>query len=284
MSNGTRRIFVTGAKGFIGTHTVQALKRLGYTVTGFDLVDGEDILDVPVLERAVKSAYPHWIVHLAGQVFLKPSLENPQNDALTNIIGTLNVLETARKYKCGVVFSSSGAVYGNNYQYPEPISPYAISKLTAEKYVELYHQLYNIHTVVFRFSSVYGKGRKKTSINLILDKAINGEVLTVTGDGEQTRDFTCVRDVAQAIVLAIEGRFPSGTYDIGTGVSTSLNELIQLIEQLLKKKLDTQYISPNLGDPKRNELNVSKAARYGFKAKVSLEEGIKQLIEELRNE
>ena len=284
MSNGGK-VLVTGGKGFIGTHVVKALLDRGYTVTSYDQSNGYDILDVAKLEENIKWYKPEWIVHLAAQVYLGPSLRNPQKDAMTNIIGTLNVLEGARKYGCHLLLSSSGAVYGNNYQYPDPISPYGISKLTAEKYCQLYHKLYGLHTVIFRFSSVYGSGRAKTSVNLIVHKALKGEAITITGDGCQTRDFTHVRDVVDAILLAIEERLPSGIYDIGTGTSTSINELVTLIERLLGNKLEFQYIpQKTVGDPKRNELNVSKAARYGFKAKVSLQEGIKQLLEELKHE
>jgi len=247
------------------------------------LVEGYDILDVEALNEKVQQIKPQWIVHFAAQVFLTPSLQNPQEDALINIIGTLNVLEVARKNGCNVLFSSSGAVYGNNYQYPEPISPYGVSKLCAERYLKLFHDLYGLQTVIFRFSSIYGKGRKKTSINLILDKALKGETIQVNGDGEQTRDFTYVSDVAEAVVLAVEGKFPSGTYDIGTGISTSINELIILIQQLLNKPVKVEHVVSTLkGDPKRNELNVSKAAVYGFQAKTHLFEGLKQLIDDLK--
>lgn len=287
MSNGTK-VVVTGSSGFIGSHVLKALELGGYTVYGYDLKEKVDdlhygnILYRDFLENTVHRYNPAWIIHLAGQVFLQPSLEKPQMDARTNIIGTLNVLETARKTRCGVVFSSTGAVYGNNYQYPEPISPYGISKLTAEKYCELYHRLYNLHTVVFRFSSVYGSGRKKTSVNLIIDKALKGEVIQVTGDGWQTRDFTHVSDVVEAIVMAVEGKFPSGVYDIGTGSSVTLNSVIDLIGRLLNKKIKVKYVPPVEGDPKRNVLNVSKAEMFGFKAKVSLIDGLKQLIEEMK--
>lgn len=255
----------------------------GHFVTDYDLVDGKDVLDLNQLDSVVRESKPDWIVHLAGQVFLQPSLDNPQEDAKTNIIGILNVLEVARKHNCGVIFSSSGAVYGNNYQYPEPVSPYGVSKLTAERYCMLYNQLYNLSTVVFRFSSVYGFGRTKTSVNLILDKIMKDEPLYVTGDGKQTRDFTYVSDVAEALCMAVENKFPSGSYaiyDIGTGTTTSLNDLIGCISHLLKKNPKIEYTPSVSADPKRNSLNVSKAEIYGFKAKVSLIEGLKKLIED----
>ena len=277
------RVLCTGGSGFIGKCVIETLQKRGYTAFSYDLIEGYDILDVEALNEKVQQIKPQWIVHFAAQVFLTPSLQNPQEDALINIIGTLNVLEVARKNGCNVLFSSSGAVYGNNYQYPEPISPYGVSKLCAERYLKIYHDLYGLQTVIFRFSSIYGKGRKKTSINLILDKALKGETIQVNGDGEQTRDFTYVNDVAEAVVLAVEGNFPSGTYDIGTGTSTSINELIILIQQLLNKPVKVEHVVSTLkGDPKRNELNVSKAAVYGFKAKTHLFEGLKQLIDDLK--
>ena len=287
MLNGTKvletephNVLCTGSSGFIGKYVVEALQKLGYTVIPFDLVEGCDIRDANKLNEVVEKTRPQWIIHLAAQVFLSPSLKNPQEDATINIIGTINVLEAARKFGCGVILSSSGAIYGNNYQYPEPISPYGVSKLTAEHYCKIYRNLYGVKTVVFRFSSIYGQGRKKTSINLILDKAMKGEPIQVSGDGQQSRDFTYVGDVAEAAVMAVKGKFPSDTYDIGTGTATSINELIGLIRRLLKRKVTVSYVETSLGDPKRNELNVGKAAFYGFKAKVSLIEGLKQLIRE----
>ena len=138
-------------------------------------------------------------------------------------------------------------------------------------------------TVVFRFSSIYGFGRKKTSVNLILDKIMKDETVKVTGDGNQTRDFTYVSDVAEALCMAVENKFPSGEdaiYDIGTGITTTLNDLMLVMGLLLKKKANIEHIASNAADPKRNALNVSKAEMFGFKAKVSLTEGLKKLIDE----
>lgn len=277
------RVLVTGGKGFVGSHTVEALTNRRYVVRSYDILDGYDILNFQQLEAVVEEFKPTWIIHLAGQVCLMPSISNPQNDAALNIIGTLNILEVARKHNCGTTFSSSGAIYGNNYQYPEPISPYGVSKLGAETYCRLYHTLHRLHTVVFRFSSVYGFGRAPTSINLIIAKALRSETIQITGDGSQTRDFTYVTDIAEALVMSAEKKFPSGVYDTGTGVATSINELVHLLEQLLNKQISTQYIPANNADPRRNELNVSKAASYGFKAKVSLKEGLEKLIRKLND-
>lgn len=271
-------VLVTGGKGFVGSYTVDALKKRGINAFTYDIVDGQDITNLEQLQEAVNNYQPSWIIHLAGQVNLAPSFANPQNDARINIVGTLNVLEVARKANIGVTFSSSGAVYGDNYQYPEPVSPYGISKLTAETYCKLYSRLYNLHAVVFRFSSVYGKGRAPTSINLIAQKAKNGETIRLTGDGNQTRDFTYVTDVAEALVMSSEGCFPSGIYDIGTGTATSLNDLIRILERLLGKKINIEYAPVVVGDPKRNEMNVSKLASFGFKAKTSLEDGLRRMI------
>lgn len=278
------RVLITGGRGFIGSHTAENLQKRGYAVATYDIIDGPtgNILYPTHLELTALGFRPTWIIHLAGQVSLAPSLVNPQNDAMINIIGSLNVLECARAFKCGITFSSSGAVYGNNYQYPEPISPYAVSKLAVENYFKLYSRLYNLHTVVFRFSSVYGMGRAPTSINLIVAKALRDELIKITGDGFQTRDFTHVTDVAEALALSAEGKFPSGVYDIGTGTATSLNDLILILQRLLSKTINIEYIPESVGDPKRNELNVSKAAIYGFKAKVPIIEGLKQLIEEIK--
>lgn len=280
---GQIRALICGGKGFIGTHTHTILRKRGHMVRSYDIVDGQDILNIEQLEVAVKMFEPTWIIHLAGQVNLAPSIANPQNDAMVNIIGSLNVLEVARRHNCGITFSSSGAVYGNNYQYPEPVSPYGVSKLTAETYFRLYHQLYYLYTVVFRFSSVYGLGRAPTSVNLMVAKALRDEPIKVTGDGNQTRDFTYVSDVAEALAMSTEEKFPSGVYDIGTGTATPIKDLLLILERLLRKKITWQYIPETMGDPKRNELNVSKAALYGFKAKVSLQNGLTRLISEMKS-
>jgi len=295
------KVLITGASGFIGSHVAKALETKGHIVKGYDKQDGQDVLDDEELEKTVNEFNPEVIVHLAAQVYLGPSLKDPQVDAMTNILGTLNVLETARKHLCKVVFSSSGAVYGSNDRSniseghsPEPMSPYGVSKLAAETYCLLYNRLYDIPVTIFRFSSVYGKGRKKTSIQLILDKAtkqlkmpkfdqdddLSAYIIYVTGDGWQTRDFTDVSDVAEAIVMSVDGKFPSGIYNIGTGKSTSINVLIKMIEDLLGQKLIINYIAKSKGDPLRNDFNVEKAERYGFKAKVSLRNGLERLIKE----
>lgn len=278
----SKYILITGGNGFVGSHTATALEKAGFGARTYDIADGEDILNMAQLFAVAKIHEAKRIIHLAGQVNLMPSLQNPQNDAMLNIIGTLNVLEVARRLDCGVTFSSSGAVYGNNYQYPDPVSPYGVSKLTAENYCRLYNKLYGLNTVVYRFSSVYGIGRAPTSINLILAKAMRGETIKITGDGNQTRDFTYVKDVAEALVMSVKNVIPSGVYDIGTGTATSLNELIELIGRLLGKEIKTEYIRESVGDPKRNELNVSKIAFYGFKAKTSLEDGLKMMIKRMK--
>lgn len=280
------KVLLTGAKGFIGQHTVKALIQK-HRVKNYDISEGHDVLDHNHLEDEVAFFKPEAIMHLAAQVSLKPSLENPRHDAETNIIGAINVLEAARKYGCKVVYSSSGAVYGSNDRShitedhdKEPMSPYGISKKSAEMYVLLYNDLYGMDNVVFRFSSVYGVGRKKTSINLILDRAMKGEEITVTGDGSQTRDFTHVSDVAEALVMAVEGKFPKGVYNIGTGISTSITQLIQLMEEILQKKVRIKYVTKQEGDPLKNDFNVDKAECYGFKAKVKLKQGIQRLIDD----
>jgi len=291
-------VLCTGSKGFIGSETCKLLTEKGHRVKGYDLLDGNDVLDKLTLEQAVVTFKPNAIVHLAAQVFLTPSLTDPQGDAETNILGTLNVLEAARKYDARVIAASSGAVYGSNDRSsirethePEPMSPYGVSKFSSERYVLLWNDLYGMNNVVFRFSSVYGAGRKKTSVNLIVDKAIKQasyetgktefEEVVVTGDGSQTRDFTHVSDVAEAISMAVDGKFPKGVYNIGTGTSTSINQLIRMVEEILGQKLIVKYAEKSRGDPLRNDFNVEKAEACGYKAKTKLENGLRQLIKDL---
>jgi UDP-glucose 4-epimerase len=291
MSNGIKRkrILLTGSRGFIGSYAMAIFKAKGYEVRGYDIIDGEDIVNIEKLRKVSDEFKPQVIVHFAGQVYLKPSLDNPQKDAVTNIVGMLNVLEVARQHNCLVIFSSSGAIYGSNDRSnisethdPEPVSPYGVSKWAAERYVQLYNYLYKVPFVIFRFSSVYGKGRAKTSVNLIADKAVHNDVIKITGSGMQTRDFTHVSDVVEAVRMAVNEEIPCGIYNVGTGVSTSINGLVSILEQLLNKKLVTQYVEEVKADPPKNDFNIEKISRYGFKAKTSLRDGLSNLIEELK--
>lgn len=292
------RILISGANGFIGKHVEQRLRQAGHATRGYDIEHAkhENVLDPYELEVAFGAFLPDVVVHLAAQVFLGPSLKHPVQDATVNILGTINMLEAARKYGARLILSSSGAVYGTNDRSnvreshtPEPMSPYGLSKLTAEKYVLLYNDLYNMKNIVFRFSSVYGAGRKKTSVNLILDKAVRQvkfgrdnpsfPTIQISGNGNQTRDFTHVSDIAEAILMAVEAKFPPGTYNIGTGKSTSINQLIKHLEQLLKHRLVTEYIAKSKGDPLNNDFNIDLAKHYGFQAKIGLHQGLKLLID-----
>lgn len=294
-----KKVLVTGSSGFMGSHIAKYLKKQSYEVVGFDLDDGLDIRDPLAVEMAVSNFKPDWIIHLAAQPYLKPSMQNPQKDAESNIIGTINVLEAARKNNSGLLLASSGAVYGSNDRSHiselhdcEPISPYGLSKLTAEKYALLWHQLYGIPAVVFRFSSVYGAGRK-ASVNLIVQRALmqrsfhdkiplEDKIIHVTGDGYQTRDYVHVDDVAEAVRMAVENQFPSGVYNIGTGVATSVNGLVRVLEELLGQRLVVEYVARVEGDPVRNDFDVSKASSCGWTAKIGLKEGLARLIEEMR--
>lgn len=291
------RILCTGSEGFVGKHLTKRLINEGHDVEGFDLVNGDNICVYGSVKLKCLTFRPNIIVHLAGQVYLTPSITHPVNDAKTNIIGTLNILHAANIYNAKVIYASSGAVYGSNDRSniketdcPEPISPYGLSKLTAERYVILYNKLFNMQNVVFRFSSIYGQGRKKTSINLIWDLAVKQKfynqenpvfpIIKLTGDGNQTRDFTHVDDVVNALSMAVNGKFPPDIYNVGTGTSTSLNQLVKLMEQQLQCKLIVEHVEAGKGDPKRNDFNVDKANMYGFKAKTSLKQGLLMISDE----
>lgn len=304
------RVLVTGGAGFIGSHLVQNLIDKGFSVVVLDnfhsgktenlieisnknrlkIIEG-DIRESRALRKAMDDIYA--IVHLAALTSVEESVKNPIETHDVNVSGTLNLLkQTANKNMKRFVYASSTAVYGDGNPLPlienhpsKPLSPYAASKVSAECYCRVFHDCYGLDTVILRYFNVYGprqpNGPYSGVITRFLQNALNGEPLIVYGDGMQTRDFIYVDDVVDATMLALENDSSNGeTFNVCTGIPTTINELVQIVKNITETDSKVIYDKPRKGDIKTNYGDPSKVQDIlGFKAKMNLEKGLKQLLD-----
>ena len=293
------RAVVTGGAGFIGSHVVDALVARGDEVTVVDdLSTGRRELVHEAATLVVHDVREPFdvaadvVYHLAAQADVGTSMERPGFDAAVNVVGTVNALEAARAAGARVVFSSTGgAIYGEVVDRPadedaerRPVSAYGIAKLAAETYVEGWNRIHGTGHVVLRFANVYGPrqsaGLEGGVVAIFMERLARGEETLVFGDGEQSRDFVYVGDVVAA-VLAGTGA-AGGTFNIGTGVETSVNDLHRLCAQALGVEAEPRHLAARPGDARRSVLDVARADRgLGWRPQVSLEEGLRRTWESI---
>jgi UDP-glucose 4-epimerase len=299
------KILVTGGAGFIGSNVVDALVKDGHEVTVLDnLSTGKeeninpevkfyniDLLDIESLEFVFREFKPDVVNHHAAQIDVRKSVEDPAFDAETNIIGSINLFELSINYGVRrIIFSSTGgALYGepeklpaNEYTPIEPFSPYGVAKYCTENYLNYFKRLYGIERVILRYANVYGPRQDPLSeagvVAIFTGKILKGETPVIYGDGTQTRDYIFVSDVVEANILALSGK--EGTYNIGTGKETSVNELIEIFSKVLGREIKPEYAPPRKGEVHRISLDADMAKKeLGFVPKYSLEEGIRKTIE-----
>ncbi len=306
-NNPIKKVLVIGGAGFIGLHVVHELHEKGIPVAVFDsfvtgsrervpegvaIIEG-DIRDSDALEHAL-SDVSH-VVHLAALVSVTESMENPLATHDINSTGFVNVLEAARKAGVErVVYASSAAVYGDHPQLPKqenlpfaPRSPYALSKIVNELAARLYADTYNLSTIGLRFFNVYGRGQKgdhpyASVIPRFIEAIKSDRPIEIYGDGNQTRDFVHVRDVASAAVAALHAREDSSrVFNVASGTELSLNELVDLIRTHAGKEIVVIHHPARPGDIQRSVADVGLINhKLGFSTTVPLEEGIRELIEE----
>lgn len=295
---------VTGGAGFIGSHIVDALVAQGGTATVLDdLSSGKrenleagialtvgDVRDKRAAAAAVSGGVD-CVFHLAAQIDVRKAVEDPGLDAQVNVGGTINVLSACveahvRRF---VMSSTGGALYGEPSTLPatehsaiRPLSPYGVSKYCAEQYVEYFHRMYGLETVILRYANVYGPRQDPNGeagvVGIFARRILLGQKCIIYGDGEQTRDFVFVDDVAQANMLAMQG--PLGTFNIGTGVETPLNQLLAAFERVVGHPVTRQHQPARGGEVQRIALNAEKARHeMGWKPSVSLEDGLAQTLE-----
>jgi UDP-glucose 4-epimerase len=306
------RVIVTGGAGFIGSHIVEELAKRDTRViiidnlsTGkmsnlesirgrknIEFIEGI-IMDLTLLRRLFSGA--DYVLHQAAMPSVPRSIKNPRTSHDANATGTLNVLIAARdKGVKRVVYASSSSVYGDTPTLPKvedmtpnPQSPYAVAKLTGEYYCRVFNKIYGLDTVCLRYFNVYGPRQDPDSpyaavIPLFFRHALEGKPPVIFGDGEQSRDFTFVKDVAEANVQAAESN-ATGVFNLGNGRRVTINRLAQLIIRLAgNKSVRPVYHDPRPGDVKHSLADIKKAETFGYHPKYSLEEGLKEVVKHLR--
>jgi len=290
------RAVVTGGAGFIGSHVADRLLARGDEVHVLDNLSSakrENVPDGATLhegdirtdaERVFDEVQPEACFHLAAQIDVRVSVERPDVDAEVNVIGTVRVLEAARKHGTKVVFSSTGgAIYGEcDRPAPEdsarqPLAPYGTSKLAAEEYLAMYNRLYGTSHVSMRYGNVYGPRQDAHGeagvVAIFMSRLRDGETPRIFGDGEQTRDYVYVGDVAAA-TLAGFGHDGS-VFNVGTGVETSVLELYERIQGVAGVEREPEFAPARAGELQRSVLDASRAHReLGWQPGHSLDEGL----------
>ncbi|WP_391209898.1 NAD-dependent epimerase/dehydratase family protein [Psychrobacillus sp. L4] len=290
---------VTGAAGFIGPYVVQALLEQQISVIAVDNLStgmlsniSKNVLfyEIDITKNELESVFqieqPDYVIHLAAQSSVIKSMINPVEDCQANLFGTLNILRYARQYevkKC--VMASTAAVYGNPTKLPvledskiSPLSFYALSKISAEKYAQLYEKLFDVKSTILRFSNVFGPKQPNGVISSLILRLIEGEN-PIIYDGNQTRDFIYVKDIATACVQAIMSEH-TGVYNISSGVEISIQRLYEEIAELIGLKREPIYESLRDGEIQRSVLSNEKAiASLGWNPSYSFVQGLTETIQ-----
>ncbi len=302
------RSLVTGGAGFIGSHLVDSLVELGHEVLVIDnLSSGRrenvnpraelkvlDICDEEAIFKSIHDFSPNYIHHYAAQIDARLSVKKPSYDARINIIGSINVIKAGVKAGAEkfIYISSGGAIYGEPLYCPvpedhpiNPVSPYGLSKYTVEEYLRLIHCQTNLPYVCLRYPNVYGPRQDphgEAGVLAIFSQAmLEGKPLTIFGDGSATRDYLFVSDVVRSNLL-VTNNVPTGSYNIGSGVETSVKEIFHLLADALSYKKKPTYSSPKLGDINHICLDCNKAKKeLGWEPIVNLKEGIDLLLQSL---
>ncbi len=300
---------VTGGAGFIGSNLVETLLTRGHQVRVIDNFStgrreniapflGEitlyesDIAEADGLRDAFSGV--DYVLHQAALPSVPRSIADPMGSFRSSVLGTLNVLEAARA--AGVkrlVFASSSSIYGSNPELPKretmkpaPLSPYAASKLAAETYCQVYHNVYGLETVSLRYFNVFGPRQDPESeyaavIPKFIRAALQGDTLTIFGDGSTSRDFTYIDNVVHANLLAAESEAGAGeVFNIACGDRITLNEMVEVIEGLAGHKVAKKHDPPRPGDVPHSQADIHKiTSTFGFKPVVSFQDGMKKTFD-----
>ncbi|MCX6789762.1 MAG: SDR family oxidoreductase [Candidatus Gribaldobacteria bacterium] len=305
------KILITGGAGFIGSNLAEKLVEQGQEVVVLDnlatgrlgnlqkiekkiqFIEG-DIRELDFLKESFKGI--DFIFHLAALPGVFFSVQSPEQCNKTNIEGTLNVLLAARDNKVKrVIFASSSSIYGGvseinqEDQKPQPLSPYATSKITGEYYANNFYKLFGLETVCLRFFNVFGPHQNPSSeyaavIPLFIKLAIEDKQPIIFGDGQQSRDFTFVENVVEGMILAMNSAKAAGeVFNLACGDNITVNRLVETIGQILDKKIIPIYQDPRPGDIYRSQANADKIkAMLGFTPQVSFEDGLAKTIAYLK--
>jgi UDP-glucose 4-epimerase len=306
------RALVTGGAGFIGSHLVEELLRMGASVRVLDnfssgkrenleafhgdleILEG-DLRDEEAVKAAIRDV--ELVFHLAAFISVPQSMVDPEECFTVNVAGTIKLLEAARRAGVHkIVLSSSTAVYGNPDTFPtgeeapqRPLSPYALSKQVNELYARLYTQTFNLPVTALRYFNVYGPRQRPDSdyaaaISIFTRRLVNGEPITIFGDGKQSRDFIFVKDVVRANLRASESDSAGEVFNVCTGCETSLLDLLETLSEVFHRQPEVRFEAPRPGDIYRSKGDPEKAAAIlGFRASTSLTSGLAQTIQWMKS-
>jgi UDP-glucose 4-epimerase len=297
------RILVTGGAGFIGSHLIDALvatnadevsvfddfstgkrNRVNPKATFYQI----DLRATSAVASAVAKIKPEVIIHLAAQMDVRRSVAEPVFDAQVNLIGFLNLIESARAYALRrVIFASSGgAIYGEQDNFPcnedhplRPVSPYGVAKLSTEAYLFFYKVQYGIDYVALRFGNVYGprqdpKGEAGV-VAIFCGRILEGKSATIYGNGEQTRDYVYVGDVVNAILASLKSNASGVALNIGTGIETSVNELYSILAGIADFRTKPEYGPARAGEQMRSVISPARANEVlGWRPEKKLADGL----------
>ena len=303
------KYLVTGGAGFIGSNIVEELLRRGHQVRVLDnfatgrrenltpfldrieLIEG-DLRSYHIVREAVDGM--DFILHQGALPSVPRSIKDPITSNEVNVAGTLNILDAARDAGVKrVVFASSSSIYGDSEKLPKqedmtpnPLSPYAVSKLAGEKYCQVFARIYGLHTVALRYFNVFGPRQDPTSqysavIPKFITAILNNKQPTIYGDGTQSRDFTYVTNVVEANILATEADFPPGmVFNCACHERIDLNQLVKDINEILGKHIEPLYTDPRPGDVKHSFADIERIQKYlGYRHNVYFREGLEKTIE-----
>lgn len=308
-----RRVLVTGGAGFIGSNVADAFLAAGNEVWVVDdLSSGKrrnvhadahfvemDIAD-PALRDLFREVRFDVVSHHAAQIDVRVSVADPQRDARINVMGLLNVTEAALEVgtRRVIFISSGGVVYGEPDEIPTPetapklpLSPYGVTKLTGELYLNYYRRVRGLEYVALRYSNVYGPRQDPHGeagvVAIFCSRLLDGERLTIFGDGEQTRDYVFVGDVVAANLLAAdvalspEGGLDGVAFNVGTGVGTSVNRLADVLEGVAGGSPGREHLEERRGELRHSTLDAGHIRAHGWTPRHSLEEGLRRTYQHI---
>ncbi|KAL4169369.1 hypothetical protein KRP22_010289 [Phytophthora ramorum] len=306
-----RRVFVTGAAGFIGFHTAKALLARGDDVVIVDELNDYydvklkqsnldwltetygnrvsvyigDLCDQQLVRRVLKETKPDAMVHLAARAGVRPSIDNPLMYIQANVVATMVLLEACREF--GItkfVYASSSSVYGGSMKesFSEedivdfPVSPYAATKKSCELLAHTYHHLHGMDTIGLRFFTVYGpRGRPDMAPFKFMDRIARDVAIDQYGDGSSSRDYTFIDDIVQGVLLSLDRGHGCEVFNLGRGTPVLLTKFIEIIEGLVGKKAKINMLPDQPGDVPRTSADISKAQKMlGYKPTTPLEQGL----------